>query len=61
MSLIAYRPIVTLGTSVANVPATITFPAPGLRIYPGTCFAFVNVGSATLALANASFTIVERP
>lgn len=61
MSLIAYRPIVTIGTSVANVPATITFPAPGIRIYPGTCFAFVNVGSATLALANASFTIVERP
>jgi len=61
MSLIAYRPLVTLGTSVANVPATLTFPAPGIRIYPGTCFAFVNVGSATLALANASFTIVERP
>lgn len=61
MSLIAYRPIVTLGTSVANVPATITFPAPGIRVYAGSCFAFVNVGSATLALANASFTVVERP
>lgn len=61
MSLIAYRPIVTLGTSVANVPATITFPAPGIRVYGGSCFAFVNVGSATLALANASFTVVERP
>lgn len=61
MSLIAYRPIVTLGTSVANVPATITFPAPGLRVYAGSCFAFLNVGSATLALANASFSIVERP
>lgn len=61
MSLIAYRPLVTLGTSVANVPATITFPAPGIRVYGGSCFAFLNVGSATLALANASFTIVERP
>lgn len=61
MSLIAYRPLVTLGTSVANVPATISFPAPGIRIYGGTCFAFLNVGSATLALANASFTVVERP
>lgn len=61
MSLIAYRPLVTLGTSVANVPATISFPAPGIRIYGGTCFAFLNVGSATLALANASFNVVERP
>lgn len=61
MSLIAYRPLMTLGTSVVNVPATITFPAPGIRVYGGTCFAFLNVGSATLALANASFTVVERP
>lgn len=61
MSLIAYRPLVTLGTSVANVPATIVFPAPGIRVYGGSCFAFLNVGSATLALANASFTVVERP
>lgn len=61
MSLIAYRPILTIGTSVVNVPATIPIPAHGIRVYPGSCFAFVNVGSATLALANASFTVVERP
>ena len=41
--------------------ATIPIPAPGIRVYAGSCFAFLNVGSATLALANASFTIVERP
>ncbi len=61
MSLIAYRPLTALGTSVANVPGTITFPAPGIRIYGGTCLAFVNVGSATLALSNATVTVVERP
>ena len=43
------------------VGSSITFPAPGIRIYGGTCLAFVNVGSATLALSNATVTVVERP
>lgn len=61
MSLLAYRPLVNIGTSVANVPTTITFPSPGIRLYPGTCLQVVSVGSATLGIVNASFTVIERP
>lgn len=35
--------------------------APGVRIYPGTCLQLVSVGSATLGIVNATFTIIERP
>lgn len=61
MSLLAYRTLASLGTSVANVPTTVSFPAPGVRIYPGTCLQVVSVGSATLGIVNATFTIIERP
>jgi hypothetical protein len=60
MSALAYRPLATISTTTANIPTTITFPSPGIRIYPGTCTAWLQVGSASASTLAGSYTVVER-
>jgi hypothetical protein len=60
MSALAYRPLVTIANNVANVPAVVTIPAPGIRLYPGTCIAALQMGSASASTLAGSYTIVER-
>ena len=60
MSALAYRPLVTIANNVANVPAVINIPSPGIRLYPGTCIAFLQMGSASASTLAGSYTIVER-
>ena len=61
MSALAYRPLVTIANNVANVPAVVSIPSPGIRLYPGTCIAFLQMGSASASTLAGSYTIVERP
>lgn len=60
MSAIAYRPLVTIANNVANVPAVVSIPSPGIRLYPGTCIAFLQMGSASASTLAGSYTVVER-
>lgn len=60
MSMIAYRPLVTIANNVANVPAVVSIPSPGIRLHPGTCIAFLQMGSASASTLAGSYTIVER-
>lgn len=61
MSMLAYRTLATIGNVATTAPFMLTFPSPGIRIYPGTCIAFVQVGSASASNILGSYTIVERP
>jgi hypothetical protein len=60
LSLILYRPLVTLPNPVAAVGSPMTFPAPGLRVWNDTCVWGLSVGSVTAATLAGSYTIVER-
>lgn len=60
MSAIAYRPLVTIGNAVVNNPTTISIPAPGIRVYPGSCISVLAMGSASASTLAGSYTIVER-
>lgn len=60
LSLVLYRPLVTLAVTSANLGTTITFPAPGIKIFPNSCLWVVSGGSVTAANVIGSYTIAER-
>ena len=64
MSLLLYRTIASIAPEPGLSPGTrtITFAAPGIKIYPNSCLSVVDMqtSSATLALYEGSYTIVER-
>lgn len=65
LSLVLYRPLASIPNLVAGIGGIAAspqfFPAPGIRVYNGTCVMAASVSAATTA-ANLSgtYTIMER-
>lgn len=62
LSAVLYRPIATVGVSVAN-NSTVVVPSTNTRVWPGSCLAWVALGApATTAplLTAATVQLVER-
>ena len=64
ISLVLYRPILSVANPLPNVGGIVGLPnlgPPGVRIYNGSCFwpTFV-AGAATATVLNGSYTIMER-
>lgn len=62
LSAVLYRPIATVGVSVAN-NSTVVVPSINTRVWPGSCLAWVALGApATTAplLTAATVQLVER-
>jgi hypothetical protein len=60
LSLVTFRPLVTIPNTVAQVAGSITLPAPGIRIYPNSCIMAIAMGSASANTLAGSYTIMER-
>ncbi len=61
ISLIIARPILFLGTTVANVAAQMRQPDPGIRLYSGTCLLHCILASAATATVFAgSLTVMDK-
>lgn len=62
MSLVLYRSLASIPISVANIPATIVFPAPGIKIHPNSCLHMIQKGVTNTTASNVigTYTIVER-
>jgi len=58
--LVLYRPLVTIGNTVANQANRVSIPAPGIRIYPNSCIMAISVGSASASTLAGTYTIIER-
>jgi hypothetical protein len=59
-ALVLYRPLVTIANTVANAAGVVSIPAPGIRVYPGSCIMAISVGSASASTLAGSYTIMER-
>ena len=46
----------------ADTAATISFPAPGIKVYPNSCISMLQIGvsNTTASSVFGSYTIVER-
>lgn len=62
MTLVLYRVLATIPIPVANVATTVSFPAPGIKVYPNSCISALQVGVTATTASNVfgSYTIVER-
>lgn len=61
ISLFVARPVLTIGTTIANVSSTFRVSEPGIRLYNGTCLLHCALTSATTATFFAgSLTIQEK-
>ena len=62
LSAVLYRPLATVGVSVANNPTTLV-PEISTRLYNGSCLAWVAIGNPATtapALTAATIQVVER-
>lgn len=62
ISAVLYRPIATVGVSVANTPVTFV-PEISPRLYNGSCLAWIFVGgtgTTAPAIGDATIQVVER-
>jgi hypothetical protein len=65
LSLVLYRPLASIENPIAYGGGLLTapqfFPAPGVRIYNGTCTWMISVANATTASSLAgTYAIMER-
>lgn len=61
VSLMVIRPVLTLGTNLANTASIKAIPSPGVRLYPGTCLLHAHIASAATATQyTAELTIQEK-
>lgn len=61
VSLLIARDVASIGPTVANIPATRTLSAPGVRLYNSTCMLHCILASATTAtFFNGELTVQEK-
>jgi hypothetical protein len=62
LSAVLYRPLATVGVSVAN-NSTVVVPPSNVRVWPGSCLAWVALGAPAVTaplLTAATVQLVER-
>ena len=62
LSAVLYRPLATVGVTVANNPTTLV-PETSTRLYNGSCLAWVAIGNPATtapAMTAAVIQVVER-
>ncbi|HRH13453.1 MAG TPA: hypothetical protein PK225_03785 [Azonexus sp.] len=61
VSLLIARDVASIGPTVANIPATRTLSAPGVRLYNSTCMLHCILASATtITFFNGELTVQEK-
>ena len=61
VSLLIARDVASIGPTVANIPATRTLSAPGVRLYNSTCMLHCILASATTTtFFNGELTVQEK-
>lgn len=60
LSLVTFRPLLTIPNAVASIGGVVTIPSPGIRVHTNSCIAAIAVGSASASTLAGSYTIMER-
>jgi len=60
LSLVLYRVLATIPQLGVSTGAPVDLGNPGVKIYPNSCIAAVQVGSASAGNLFGSYTIMER-